>query len=538
MPKTVNPLVLIILDGWGYSEETQWNAIHSACKPNWDRYWAQCPHTLINCSGGDVGLPAEQMGNSEVGHMHIGAGRLVPQEFTRIANAIEDGSFFENPAATGPLRTAAANHRAVHILGLTSPGGVHSHEQQILAMMELAARSGIQDLYVHTFLDGRDTPPRSAAGSLALIETRAEQLGVGRIVSIIGRYYAMDRNRHWERTRQAYDLIIDGKAAITVNDPLSALEQAYERGENDEFVKPIAIVRNGAEPVRVNDGDVMVFMNFRADRARQLTRAITDRDFSEFSRQRIPKLESFITLTEYSAEFTVPVMFPPVPLKNSLGDYLATRGCTQLRIAETEKYAHVTFFFNGGEEKVFPNEDRILVPSPRVATYDLVPEMSAAEVTDGVVAALEKKHYDAIICNFANPDMVGHTGDFDATVRAIETVDSCLGRIETAARAVGAEVLITADHGNAERMRSAGTKEAPGQAHTAHTTNLVPLVYIGRPAEVSRSGTLVDIAPTVLTLMGIEAPPEMTGHSLLQLTPQSESENLDAAGAPRARAMQ
>ncbi|MGE0386971.1 MAG: 2,3-bisphosphoglycerate-independent phosphoglycerate mutase [Gammaproteobacteria bacterium] len=512
------PVVLIVLDGWGYSEHTQYNAIHSARKPNWDRIWARYPHTLISASGGDVGLPDDQMGNSEVGHVHIGAGRLVPQELTRIGMAIEDRSFFANPSLAGAFDSAARAGRAVHVFGLLSPGGVHSHEDHLLAAASMAAERGVSDICLHAFLDGRDTPPSSAAQSLAKVQRAFAALGRGRIVSIVGRYYAMDRNKNWGRTRLAWKLLSEGEAEFHATDPLVALDQAYARGETDEFVKPTAIVAAGAETARIRDGDVCVFMNFRADRARQLTRAFTEPGFDAFDRGRVPQLAHFVTLTEYSADLRADVAYPPQQLDNSFGEYVSSLGLKQLRIAETEKYAHVTFFFNGGEERVFPGEDRLLVNSPAVATYDMKPEMSAAEVTDHLVESIASRRYQAIICNFANADMVGHTGVHEAAVKAIETLDTCLGRIEAAARTAGMELLITADHGNAEQMRTPGAKGEPGQPHTAHTSNLVPLVYIGREAEVEPAGgTLVDIAPTLLAIMGLPKPPQMTGHSLVRL---------------------
>jgi 2,3-bisphosphoglycerate-independent phosphoglycerate mutase len=511
-----HPVVLVILDGWGYSEDTHYNAIHSARKPNWERYWSTCPHMLLSASGADVGLPDAQMGNSEVGHMHIGAGRLVPQELTRISTAIEDGSFFTNPAFRRLLGEAGRRRSTVHILGLLSPGGVHSHEEHIEAMVDLAARAEVAAICVHAFLDGRDTPPKSAAESLARLQRKCQATGRARIASIVGRYFAMDRNRNWDRTERAFRLIRDGTAACTATDPQIALERAYARGETDEFVAPTAIVPAGGAPATVADGDLVVFMNFRADRARQLTRAFTDAAFDGFDRGATPALAGFVTLTEYAEDLRVTVAFRPQTLANTFGEYIAGLGLRQLRIAETEKYAHVTFFFNGGEERVFPGEDRILVPSPAVATYDLQPQMSAVEVTDRLVECIASRRYDAIICNFANADMVGHTGNFEAAVAAIETLDRCLGRIEAAARTAGMEVLITADHGNAEQMRAIATKAGPGQPHTAHTGNPVPLVYIGRSARMAPSGTLIDIAPTMLAILDLPQPREMTGRSLLE----------------------
>ncbi|MBI1732529.1 MAG: 2,3-bisphosphoglycerate-independent phosphoglycerate mutase [Gammaproteobacteria bacterium] len=512
------PMVLIVLDGWGYSENTNYNAIHSARKPVWDRLWSECPHGLISASGLDVGLPDQQMGNSEVGHMNIGSGRVVHQEFTRISRAVEDGSFFRNETFTGAFRAAAANGKALHLLGLLSPGGVHSHQDHIYALLELAARCEVRDVHLHAFLDGRDTPPKSAAEYLHLAQIKMREVGCGRFASIVGRYFAMDRNNHWDRTQKAYDLISSGTAAHVCSDAFIAVDLAYARGETDEFVAPTAIVRRGGKPVRVEDGDVMVFANYRADRARQLARAFTWPAFDNFPRAHVPKLAAFIGMTQYKAEYDFPVAFPPVQLRNSFGEFISRLGLHQLRVAETEKYAHVTFFFNGGEEYVFRFEDRILVPSPHVATYDLKPEMSAVEVTDRMVEAIRGGNYDAIICNFANADMVGHSGDFNATVRAIEAIDGCLGRIVDAARAAGGEVLITSDHGNAEQMRSFGTEKEQSQPHTAHTSNLVPLVYVGRSADIVPGvGALCDIAPTLLHLMGLEQPAEMTGKSRLRL---------------------
>jgi len=510
------PLLLIILDGWGYSDNTQYNAIHSANKPVWDRLWEDSPHMLISASGVDVGLPDEQMGNSEVGHMHLGAGRVIDQELTRIGKAIEDGHFFENETLLAAFGKAAAEDKAVHLLGLLSPGGVHSHEDHVLALMDMAARTGVRRVYLHAFLDGRDTPPKSAANSIQRVMMKFTELGrCGRIASIIGRYFAMDRNKHWGRTEAAYNLIVDGLAMHEAADPLIALDQAYRRNETDEFIRSTAIIPRDQQRVRVEDGDVVVFANFRADRARQLTQAFIEPFFTGFKRARVPALQNFITMTSYSDDFQVPVVYPPSRIKNSFGEYIANLGIHQLRIAETEKYAHVTFFFNGGDERVFQGEDRILIPSPHVATYDQKPEMSAVEVTAELIQAIESRRYGAIICNFANADMVGHTGVFEAAVKAVETLDQCLGRIETAARAAGMEILITADHGNAEKMREVSTKKVVGQTHTAHTSNPVPLVYIGREATMANEGTLSDIAPTMLGIMGLPIPAEMTGRPLV-----------------------
>jgi len=519
IPPPIQPLVLVVLDGWGYSESTQYNAIDAALKPVWDRLWKTRPHTLISASGVDVGLPDRQMGNSEVGHMHLGAGRVIDQDFTHISNTIRDGDFFDNAVLKEAFAQAARTGRAVHVLGLLSPGGVHSHEDHILAIMELASRCQVRNVYVHAFLDGRDTPPKSAAESIQAVMLKFNELGRnGRVASIIGRYFAMDRNRHWQRTQEAWDLIVDGYGKHESSDPLIALDAAYGRGETDEFVRATVIVPRGGRPVRVEDGDTVVFANFRADRARQLTEAFVEPRFGHFVRPRLPALAAFVTMTRYSDDFRVPIVFPPEHIGNTLGEYAAGLGLTQLRIAETEKYAHVTFFFNGGEERAFPGEDRILVPSPHVATYDLKPEMSAVEVTDRLVEAIRSRKYGVIISNFANADMVGHTGRFEAAVKAVETLDACLGRIEAAAAEAGMELLITADHGNAEIMREVSTKHFIGQPHTAHTSNRVPLIYIGRPAAMKDGGSLADVAPTMLRIMGLPQPREMTGRPLLKFT--------------------
>jgi 2,3-bisphosphoglycerate-independent phosphoglycerate mutase len=510
---TVNhrPLVLIVLDGWGYSEHDKCNAIQGARIPVWNRLWSQYPHLLIRTSGTAVGLPADQMGNSEVGHLNLGAGRVVYQEFTRISRAIESGSFFTNPTLTNAVDQATAEGKAVHILGLLSPGGVHSHEEHIQAMVKLAVDRKATQVYVHAFLDGRDTPPKSAAASLAAMEETLARLGRGQIASIIGRYYAMDRDHRWPRIQAAYDLIAQGKAAFQAPTAAAALDMAYTRGESDEFVQATAVVPKGGKPVRIEDGDVVIFMNYRSDRARQITRPFIEGGFYGFNRDYRPRLAAFVSLTEYNKEFDIPVAFPAERLKNVFGEYIAKLGLRQLRLAETEKYAHVTFFFNGGEEQPFPGEDRILVPSPNVATYDLKPEMSAPEVTDKLVAAIESRRYDTIICNYANPDMVGHTGKLDAAVKAIETIDACLGRVVEALQHAGGELLITADHGNAEQM----CNDATGQAHTAHTSNLVPFIYAGRPAQPGATGCLADVAPTMLYLMGLNKPAEMSGQTLM-----------------------
>jgi len=512
-------MALIILDGWGYSETSQSNAIAAAHTPVWDKLWKERPHTLISGSGSAVGLPNDQMGNSEVGHLNLGAGRVVYQEFTRVSRAIRTGSFFNNQTLTDAVDNAVAAGKALHLLGLLSPGGVHSHEEHIFAMAELAAQRGVEKLYLHAFLDGRDTPPKSAESSIKAMNETFERLGKGRFASVIGRYYAMDRDHRWPRIQAAYDLITAGIAEHQAEDAQSALAAAYERGETDEFVTATAIAPAGEQPVTVEDGDTIIFMNYRSDRARQITRPFIEPNFNCFVRARTPKLGSFVSLTEYHADFDIPVAFPPDRLHNVFGEYISGLGMRQLRIAETEKYAHVTFFFNGGREEPFPGEDRILVNSPNVSTYDLQPEMSAAELTDKLITAIESESYDVIICNFANPDMVGHSGNFDATVKAIEFLDGCIDRIVNSIEKAGGEALITADHGNAEQMRGEDT----GQPHTAHTVNPVPLIYIGkRQATMLENGVLSDIAPTMLQLMNTPIPAEMGGQSLVQLNEPAE----------------
>jgi 2,3-bisphosphoglycerate-independent phosphoglycerate mutase len=510
----ITPVLLVILDGFGCRSEQAHNAIALAKKPNWDRLWRAHPHTLIHASESEVGLPAGQMGNSEVGHLNIGAGRVVYQEFTRIAKAIETGAFFSNPALLRAIALARDNGKTLHVLGLLSDGGVHSHESHIHAMLEMARRERLYKVCLHMFLDGRDTPPKSAKVYLERLEAKIRETGVGHIASIIGRYYAMDRDRRWQRVKAAYDLLTLGRAEYVAHSALEGLEAAYARGETDEFVKATAIVPPEGQPVRMEDGDTVVFMNFRSDRARQLTRPFIEPDFNEFERELVPRLAVFCTLTGYSDEFRkVEVAFPPERIRNGFGEYIANLGLRQLRIAETEKYPHVTFFFNGGEEVSYPGEDRILVPSPDVATYDLKPEMSANEVTDKLVEAIRSRQYDAIICNYANADMVGHTGNIDAARRAIEVIDTCLGRVVEAQLDRGGELLITADHGNAEFMLDPQT----GQAHTAHTINLVPLLYVGhRRASLAATGALEDVSPTLLKIMGLPKPPEMTGEPLIE----------------------
>ncbi|EAQ65763.1 phosphoglyceromutase [Marinomonas sp. MED121] len=499
---------LFILDGWGYSETSKSNAIAAANTPNWDKLWQTRPHSLIQTSGMAVGLPEGQMGNSEVGHMNLGAGRTVYQNFTRIGKAIEDGSFFDNEALVNAVDTAVKADKAVHILGLLSAGGVHSHHEQIMAMSEMAVKRGAKKVYIHGFTDGRDTPPRSAQAPIADLEAKLAALGTGRIATLTGRYFAMDRDNRWERVETAYDAIALGQAECHAATAEQAILAAYDRDQNDEFV-PATVI---GDAVTLEEGDAIVFANFRPDRARQLTRAFTDADFSGFTRKATPKLGAFVTFTEYASDIKASVAFPPVALSNTLGEVLAKLGKTQLRIAETEKYAHVTFFFNGGEEALFEGEERELIPSPDVATYDLKPEMSAPEVTDKLVEVISAGTYDTIICNFANGDMVGHSGVFDAAVKAVEAVDACIGRVLAALELNAGSCLITADHGNVEQMLS----DDGTQPLTSHTIEPVPLVLVSPDSSLSvKSGALSDIAPTILEIMGIEVPTEMTGRSLL-----------------------
>jgi 2,3-bisphosphoglycerate-independent phosphoglycerate mutase len=505
----ITPILLLILDGFGYREETDSNAILAASKPNWDDFWKKFPHTLLNASEKHVGLPSEQMGNSEVGHLNIGSGRVIHQELSRVDVEIENGSFFSNPALISAIVQSKENDSTLHVMGLLSPGGVHSHQNHIFAFLDMAAQNGLKKVQVHAFLDGRDTPPKSAKHSLSILQQKCDALGVGKVASIIGRFYVMDRDNRWERVQPAYELLTEGRGEFSAEDALSGLEQAYARGETDEFVKPTIISGSGMQ-----DGDVTVFMNFRADRAREITRALTDKDFQGFVRTHKPDLAAFVTLSNYGEAYShLPSAYTPEPIHNDFGEYISSLGLKQLRIAETEKYAHVTYFFSGGKEQSYAGEDRILVPSPDVATYDLKPEMSAYEVTDKLEAAILSQEYQAIICNYANGDMVGHSGDMAAATKAIEALDICIGRVVKAMLSIGGEVILTADHGNAEQMQD----HTSHQAHTAHTLNPVPFLYIGRDSKLEDGGALRDIAPSMLAIMGVPQPVEMTGRSLIQL---------------------
>lgn len=502
------PLVLMILDGWGYRAETDHNAIALANTPCWDMLWNNDPHGLIETSGESVGLPQGQMGNSEVGHMSIGAGRIVHQDYTRIEESIRDCSFHQNNELGRAIEVIRKTDCTVHIMGLLSPGGVHSHEDQFLETVRLAAKRGAKSIAVHLFLDGRDTPPRSAQSAIERMQKLVDRIPSATICTVTGRYYAMDRDQRWDRVERAYGAIASGQSGIKVNCAIDALHKAYERGENDEFVQPTLI----GNPGGVHDGDSIIFINFRADRARELTMAFVVEPFNGFDRQKI-KLADFVCMTQYKAGLPVSVAFPKETLPHLLGEELARNGLHQLRIAETEKYAHVTFFFNGGEETPFDLEDRILVPSPDVATYDLQPEMSTPELTRRLVDAIHSDKYAVIICNVASPDMVGHTGSLTAAIKAVESVDVCLARVKAAIDEVGGEMLITADHGNVEQMLD----ESSGQSHTAHTTNLVPFLFHGRPATIADTGSLRDIAPTMLYLLGLSQPDEMTGSPLTRI---------------------
>ncbi|MCP4595059.1 2,3-bisphosphoglycerate-independent phosphoglycerate mutase [Neptuniibacter sp.] len=504
---------LIILDGYGV-ETSESSAIQAANTPVWDKLLSENPNARIQTSGMAVGLPDGQMGNSEVGHMNIGAGRVVYQNFTRISKAIADGDFFENEALVKAMDAAISADKAVHILGLLSPGGVHSHEEHIFALLEMAVKRGAKKLFVHAILDGRDMPPRSAEPSIQRTEDKLAELGVGAIATVAGRYFSMDRDNRWDRVQLGYDAMTAGTAPCTATTALQALNEAYARDENDEFVQATVIVDAQDQAVgSVADGDALICANFRPDRAREITRAFTEgAEFSGFERAVTPKLASYVMMTQYASDIQAECAYPPQAISNDLGEYLSGLGKTQLRIAETEKYAHVTFFFNGGQEEVYAGEDRILVPSPDVATYDLQPEMSAPEVTEKLVGAIKSGKYDLIVCNYANGDMVGHTGKFDAAVKACEVVDESVRQVLEALREVDGEALITADHGNVELMVNPET----GQPHTSHTNWPVALIYDG-PRNDSlklKDGALCDLAPTLLDLMQVDKPAEMSGSSL------------------------
>ena len=498
------PTTLIIMDGFGLSDQSQGNAVRAANTPRLDQFFQEYAHTELSASGLDVGLPEGQMGNSEVGHTNIGAGRVVFQDLPRITKSIADGDFFTTPAYNHAMDACKEKDTALHLMGLLSDGGVHSHLSHLFALLQLAKDKGLEKVYIHAFLDGRDVSPTSGADFVARTVEKCREIGVGKISTVMGRYYAMDRDKRWDRVEQAYDAMVYGNSAHTNPLPVAAVKDSYAAGITDEFVEPVVCDSEGT----ISDNDSVIFFNYRPDRAREITRTLVDPDFDGFTRQFFPV--TFVCNTEYDATMpNVEVAFPRVSVQNGLGEYLSQMGMTQLRIAETEKYAHVTFFFNGGSETVFPGEDRVLVPSPKVATYDLQPEMSAVEVCDKCVERIESGAYDVIILNFANCDMVGHTGVYDAAVKAVETVDQCVGRVVDATLKMGGIAMITADHGNAEQMQ-----EPDGAPMTAHTTNLVPFILCGAGTEL-RPGRLADIAPTILDVMGLACPPEMDGKTLI-----------------------
>jgi 2,3-bisphosphoglycerate-independent phosphoglycerate mutase len=509
------PLILVVLDGWGLRAEREANAIAIAGTPNMDALMREFPWTAIKTSGLSVGLPEGQMGNSEVGHTNLGAGRIVYQDLVRINRAVEDGSFFQNPALLSACRKAKAGSGNLHLMGLLSDGGVHSHVEHLHACLELARREGVPRALVHAFLDGRDTPPKSGLEYLRAFEKRIAEKGYGKVATVGGRYWAMDRDKRWDRVAEAWKAMVRGEGFRAASGT-RAVEEAYQRGETDEFVKPTVVVDGGGEPRgRIRDGDAILFFNFRADRAREITRAFADDAFGDFDRTPRPALSAFVCMTQYDERFGLPVAFEPDQPTRIFPEIAAQAGLRQLRCAETEKYAHVTFFFNGGQEQVFENEDRILVPSPRdVKTYDLKPEMSAREVTAKVVEAVQSGRYGFILVNYANPDMVGHTGILEAAVKAVKVVDECVGRLWAAARAAGMAMLITADHGNCEMMVDPVT----GQPHTAHTLGPVPFILADpdyKGARLRAEGVLADVAPTALQIMGLPKPPEMKGLGLL-----------------------
>ncbi|MGI6685749.1 MAG: 2,3-bisphosphoglycerate-independent phosphoglycerate mutase [Bacillota bacterium] len=514
MSKAVRPLVLTILDGWGICDTVEGNAIMCARLPNYNYLCKTYPYTTLNASGEAVGLPEGQMGNSEVGHLNMGAGRVVFQEFTRINRAIRDQSFFQNPVLMEALSRAKEKGTGVHLMGLLSDGGVHSHINHLFALLDMAKKQGVEKLYLHCFLDGRDVPPANAKEYIAQVQQKMKKLGMGTIATVMGRYYGMDRDKRWERVEKAYQAMVYGEGTKA---PFAqvAVEQSYEKRITDEFIEPTVIVDAEGQPKgKIQSGDSVIFYNFRADRAREITRAFVDADFAGFDRGANPPQVRFVCMTQYDATIQAPVAFPPQNLNNTLGQVLADHGLKQLRIAETEKYAHVTFFFNGGVEEPNQGEDRVLIPSPKVATYNLQPEMSACEVTETVIEKIKSDVYDVIILNYANPDMVGHTGIMEAAVRAVEAVDGCLGRLIEAVKKQGGAMIITADHGNAEAMIDINT----GEPQTAHTTDEVPFILVKdelTSLKLRKGGALYDVAPTMLELLGLEKPKEMMGESLL-----------------------
>jgi 2,3-bisphosphoglycerate-independent phosphoglycerate mutase len=509
------PILLAILDGWGAGPLTESNAIYVARTPNMDRWQSSYPYTTLLAHNGAVGLPEGQMGNSEVGHLNIGAGRIVYQDFTRINRAIESGSFFDNDVLKNTFAKAVGKKSAVHLMGLISDGGVHSHVNHLLALLKMAADHGLTDVYIHAFMDGRDTPPTSGLDYISQLQHELVWIGTGRLATISGRFYAMDRDTRWERIKVAWQAIVDGQGVLG-RDPVQAVKDAYHRGETDEFIRPIVLLDESSNPVaRVKDNDIVLMFNFRADRVRELTRVFTDQNWNEFTVNCRPVLAEYVTFTQYDKHFTLPVAFPPVGLDHILAEEISSAGLRQLRIAETEKYAHVTYFFNGGREEPFPLEDRVLIPSPKeVTTYDQKPEMSAYQVTEELMRRMDSESYAFIVLNFANGDMVGHSGIMEAAVKACEAVDFCLGKIVQKFTAKDGVVLITADHGNAETMRDPRS-DIP---FTAHSSNPVPFILISeqyRTAKLRQGGTLRDIAPTILSLRNLPIPDEMTGRNLI-----------------------
>ena len=504
--------MLMILDGFGVNEKSEGNSVKLANTPNLNEILKKNPNTIIHTSGLEVGLPEGQMGNSEVGHTNIGAGRIVYQDLAKITKAIEDGDFFSVPEFVKAIENCKANNSKLHIMGLLSDGGVHSHNRHLYGLLELAKRKDFEKVYVHCFMDGRDTSPASGESYIVELEEKMKEKGVGQIATISGRFYAMDRDKRWERVQGAYNAMINGEGEKS-NSAISAIEESYQKEVFDEFVKPTVITNKNGEPLaKIEDGDSVIFFNFRPDRAREITRALVDKEFNGFETNKINTY--FVCMTSYDETMpNVEVAYRKEEIRNTFGEYISRRGLKQLRIAETEKYAHVTFFFNGGVEEQYEGEDRILVPSPKVETYDLKPEMSAYEVCDKVIEAIKSEKYDSIILNFANPDMVGHTGNTDAAIKALETIDECVNRIVKAINEVNGTLLITADHGNCEQMVDYQT----GEPHTAHTTNPVPLAIVGLPSNKKiKEGRLADLAPTMLDIMGLEKPDEMTGESLLE----------------------
>ena len=501
------PVMLMILDGWGVAPASDVNAATLAQTPNLDRYFAEFPHTTLEASGMEVGLPEGQIGNSEVGHLNIGAGRIIYQSLTRITKAIKDGDFFDNEVLCACMDKTKNAGKALHLMGLLSDGGVHSNINHLIALLKMAKARGLEKVYVHAFLDGRDVPPKSAVGFIKQLQEAIADMEFGKIATVMGRYYAMDRDNRWDRIEKAYKTLVLGEGNL-VADPVQGVEASYEAGVTDEFVEPMVV--EGVD-AKITSGDGIIFFNFRPDRARQITRALNDAEFPHFERPASALPVNYVCMTQYDATIDAPVAYPPEEYNDTLGEVLAKEGKHQLRIAETEKYAHVTFFFSGGVEEPYRNEERILINSPKVATYDLQPEMSAYDLTEALLAELDKDKFDVVVLNYANPDMVGHTGVLPAAIKAMEAVDECVGKVVDKVLSLGGSVCITADHGNLEKMA-----EADGTPHTAHTTNIVPFILVSNEEHKLHSGVLADIAPTMLELLNIEKPAVMTGSSLIE----------------------